>query len=149
IVDGVASSRWTFGPGANAAAPASTRKVSTLRTIRTYLKRSSKDFLALDWLFGDEADLVSRSTVVRTSNSAHSFRASFGEMRAGTGFWHSKVALESKFAHGAQLCRAAWHCGHAPVPLPATATVSSAAQRTHFTTSRKPGMLKVFGAIGG
>src|SRR5258708_35410787 len=108
MVDGVASSRWTFGPAANAAAPASTRKASTLRTIRTsrtlrtlrtYLKRSSKDFLALDWLFGDEADLVSRSTVVRTSNSAHSFRASFGEMRAGTGFWHSNVSLEANFAH--------------------------------------------------
>ena len=34
-----------------------------------YLKRSSNDFLALDWLFGDDADLVSRSTVVRGSKS--------------------------------------------------------------------------------
>src|SRR5258708_8759476 len=121
MAGGVASSRWTFGPAANAAAPASTRKGSTLRTIRTsrtlrtYLKRSSKDFLALDWLFGDEADLVSRSTVVRTSNSAHSFRASFGEMRAGTGFWHSKVALEPKFPHSAQLCKP--YCHFRPSPL--------------------------------
>ena len=67
------------------------------------MKRSSKDFLALDWLLGADADLISRSTVVRTSDAAHSFRASFGEMRAGTGLPHSNVALESKFAHWAQL----------------------------------------------
>jgi hypothetical protein len=70
-------------------------------------------------------------------------------MRAGTGFWHSNVALESKFAHCAQLWRSVWQRGHCAVALQAVATVSSAPQRTHFTTSRKPGMLKVFGEMGG
>ena len=67
------------------------------------MKRSSKDFLALDWLLGAGADLVSRSTVVRGSNRGQSFRASFGETLAGSGLWHSNVALESKCAHCAQL----------------------------------------------
>jgi len=51
-----------------------------------YLNRSSKAFFALDGLEGDEEDLVSRSMVVRASKNVHSFRASFGEMRAGMGF---------------------------------------------------------------
>ena len=47
---------------------------------------------ALDGLEGEVADLVSRSTVVRGSKSGHVLRVSLGEMRAGTGFWHSKAA---------------------------------------------------------
>jgi len=55
------------------------------RKPEAYLNRSSKDFLALDWLFGDIEDFVSRSTVVRGSKCGQSFRASFGETRTAIG----------------------------------------------------------------
>src|SRR5688572_11797663 len=54
----------------------------------SYLKRSSKAFRALD----GAADFVSRSTVVRGSNSSHVLRTSLGDTRARTGFWHSNAA---------------------------------------------------------
>ena len=115
----------------------------------SYLNRSSNAFFALDVPEGDAADFVSRSTVVLGSKCVHSLRASLGETRTATGFWHSNAAPVSKWAHCAQLCRSPWQRGHYPVALQAMATVSSAPHRAHFTTSRKPGMLKVFGAIGG
>src|SRR5450759_5156838 len=59
------------------------------------------------------------------------------------------MALESKCVHCAQVCRSDWQRAHWPAGLQAAATVSSAPHRTHFTTSRKPGVLKVFGEIGG
>ena len=85
-MDGVASRRCVFGW---AAAPKrrsrsdqnrrqhelsyrldSRRITAWLRRRLDYLNRSSNAFLALDWLFGDAATTsVSRSTVVRTSNS--------------------------------------------------------------------------------
>src|SRR5207237_6245945 len=102
-------------------------------------------FLALVCPPGEDADFVSRSTVVRGSKNVQVLRASLGETRAGIGFWHSKAALESKCAHCAQLWRSDWQRGHCPVALDAAATVSSLPQRAHFTTSRKPGMLNVFG----
>ena len=59
---------------------------------------------ASEWhLDGEVDDFVSRSTAVLGSKSGHSLRTSFGETRAGTGFWHSKVALVSKWAHCAQV----------------------------------------------
>jgi hypothetical protein len=75
------------------------------------LNKSSNAFLALEGLDGWDADLVSRSTVVRGSKNVHVLRASFGETRAGIGFWHSKGALVSKCVHWAQLCRSLWQRG--------------------------------------
>jgi len=118
--------------------------------MHSYLKRSSKAWRALGPLppLGPE-DFVSRSTVVRGSKSAQVLSASFGEIRAGTGFWHSKAALESKFAHCAHACRNDPHFEQVPSGLQAVATVNSLPQRAHRTTSRKPGMLNVFGEMGG
>jgi hypothetical protein len=94
-------------------------------------------------------DVVSRSTVVRGSYIAHVLRMSFGETRAGTCFWHSNAALVSKEVHCAHECMWAPHRPHVPSALQAAATVSSLPHRAQRTTSRKPGMLNVRGAIGG
>jgi hypothetical protein len=113
------------------------------------LNKSSNAFFALDGLEGDEEDFVSRSTVVRGSKNVHSLRASLGDTRDGIGFWHSNAALVSKCAHWAHVWRSAWQREQVPTGLHAAAMVSSFPQRAHFTTSRKPGMLKVFGCTGG
>ena len=55
----------------------------------------------------------------------------------------------SKWAHCAQLWRSAWQRAQVATGLQADATDNSSPQRTHLTTSRKPGMLNVFGWIGG
>src|SRR5690349_4387649 len=124
---------------------------SSVRMGAIYLNRSSNAFLALETppADGDVADLVSRSTVVRGSKCVQVLRASFGDTRTAIGFWHSNAALLSKCAHCAQLWRSLWQREHCPAGLHAVAAVNSAPQRAHFTTSRKPGMLKVFGAMGG
>ena len=112
-----------------------------------YLKRSSNACRALEG--PDDEDFVSRSTVVRGSKSGHWFCASLGDTRAGIGFWHSNGALVSKFAHCAQLWRADPQRAQVPSVLHAVAAVSSCPQREQRITSLKPGMLKVFGAMGG
>src|SRR5512146_1305777 len=110
-----------------------------------YLKRSSNAERALV----EPEDFVSRSTVVRGSNLSHVLRASFGETRTGMVWWHSKVALVSKCRHCAQVCRSAPQRLHLPTSDHAFATVSSFPHGARRTTSRNPGMLKVFGAMGG
>ena len=110
-----------------------------------YLKRSSN---ALRALVG-AADFVSRSTVVRGSNNSQEFLASFGEIRTGTGFWHSNAALVSKYVQCAQLWRSAPQRPHRASGLHTDAVVSSFPHRAHRTASRKPGMLNVFGDSGG
>lgn len=117
-----------------------------------YLNKSSNAWRALDEdppPDGPEDDLVSRSTVVRGSNSAHSFRVSFGEILARIGLLHSNAALVSKFTHCAHECNALPHFEHVPSALHAVATLSSLPHRTQRTISRNPGMLNVLGAIGG
>ena len=110
-----------------------------------YLNRSSNALRAL----AGGADLVSRSTVVRGSNNVQVLRVSFGEMRAGIGCWHSNGAPVSKCRHCAHVWRSAPQRAHRPSGAQAAATVSSLPHPRQRTTSRKPGMLKVFGAIGG
>ena len=55
----------------------------------------------------------------------------------------------SKFRHCAQAWRSAPQRAHRPSALHAAATVSSLPHPRQRTTSRNPGMLKVFGAVGG
>src|SRR5687768_14993553 len=120
-------------------------RTTNFGNLTAYLNRSSNALRAL----AGGADLVSRSTVVRGSKNVQVLRASFGETRAGTGCWHSNAEPVSKWRHCAQACRSAPHRVHRPSAVQAAATVSSSPQPRQRTTSRKPGMLKVFGAIGG
>ena len=91
------------------------------------MNKSSKAWRALDDPVEDEDedDFVSRSTVVRGSNSVHVLRASFGEMRAGIVFWHSNGALVSKLAHWAQVRSEDPQRTQVASGLHAVATVSS------------------------
>ena len=113
------------------------------------MKRSSKALRAVEEcapplaelppLFdeGDAADVeVSRSRLVRASNSGHSLATSLGETRIDRGREHSKRAEGSKFVHCTQARRSCWHLGH-DVPESACASIS-VPQRAQRATSRYP-----------
>ena len=94
-----------------------------------YLNRSSK---ALRADVG-AVERVSRSTVTLGENQAQALRASFGVIRAGMGWVHSKRWAASNDEHCAQECRSAPH--REQRESTAMASGMRFAQRAHFVTS--------------